>query len=1103
MKSSNTRHQLQQFLLLSAALPLCGALTSCEAAPAQVQAAPIQPDNANGVLDAGVQRVLLSPLDVGSNVGKGAYRMGQLSVEAAPSSVVPKFGQSALVFSGLAESGGAKGDFTVSGAVPGRPQSLGAWMYLAPNANVSSVGFQFYDAEGEGLMFQVPADWTGWKWVEVNFATSPVVQAYAQADKNGKADFPLKDVHVIWFSKNAGTSALTVDALITATQLDQMPATAIQSDMSGAGVGQQGQPLSSQLVLTNYGAQSVNPRVDFSIQRDSEFFSQASPDPVYGSDLALGTKSWTEVAGQKVEEGSLTDGKEWTNVRPSFPKGGGTEAFQYVDLGRVRQISRLTYLAGDGNWAWKVDVSASQDGQNYQPVPELQGVNVHNQWGQQAFPGVKAFPARFIRLRYHKDGEKVGDFAMFSSLSVYSGVGDQNLDFPKIGEVVGTGSLSPKIAAHDFTQVPLHSDKPLSPGNYLLAVRIKDAGKTQLTYRHFLVMPEPLKTLSAASRFGLNTNNYTYAPWHRQLGIGWVRFENMKWPMISPKPNTFVYTGVAPWNLNHDQIVSAFRAQNINFLPFLFQSPEYATSAPADVQKNRDSYPPKDNAQMADFVFQTVARYGSKKHPASELETTDQKSGLNQINTYEIWNEPNLNDPGWGPWVGTNDQYNALFRASAEAVKRADPAARVTNGGFAGIDIETVNTLLKPYADGKKPLDFVDVLNVHFYSGRTAPELSNNDPNADRSGSKEGVRTYEDDLRRLITWRDTNKPGLPIWMSETGYDSAGPFGTNERYQAAYLPRDIMMALAAGIEKVIVFRDSGSSPSMFAASGVVRDDDSFKPSWFTYATLIRQLDGVQTGALRLPYPDPNVRLYAWTRGQETILSAWAIENAATLKLQLGQSTVTDAFGASRQTKVAGDLPLSMFPVYIKNIGNPATIQGLVAQAKREESARKAQQQHLAKTLAYLFDFGSKDKVGTIDIGNTRSFTPVISTDLYDEAKGYGFFPEAADHDDSRHWISDALETDSTRMSPAKNFRFKARPGRYQLRLKIQPQSPAKLFIKGLAGGDQTLPITPDGPPVTLDVQVGNDPISVSNDGYGDLFWLTMVAESGAAPAKTTR
>ena len=88
------------------------------------------------------------------------------------------------------------------------------------------------------------------------------------------------------------------------------------------------------------------------------------------------------------------------------------------------------------------------------------------------------------------------------------------------------------------------------------------------------------------------------------------------------------FHGVAPWNLQHDDIVKAYHDQGMNFLPFLFQTPEYATSAPASVQKNRESYPPKDNAQMADFVFQTVARYGSRNAPGGGTQDERQKDRL-------------------------------------------------------------------------------------------------------------------------------------------------------------------------------------------------------------------------------------------------------------------------------------------------------------------------------------------------------------------------------------------------------------------------------------------------------------------------------------------
>ena len=75
----------------------------------------------------------------------------------------------------------------------------------------------------------------------------------------------------------------------------------------------------------------------------------------------------------------------------------------------------------------------------------------------------------------------------------------------------------------------------------------------------------------------------------------------------------------------------------------------------------------------------------------------------------------------------------------------------------------------------------------------------------------------------------------------------------------------MMMLAAGIDKVQVFRETGSGGNLFSASGVIRDDQSLKPSWFTYATLIRQLDGVTERMSKIAFPDSNVRAYLWKRG----------------------------------------------------------------------------------------------------------------------------------------------------------------------------------------------------------------------------------------------
>ena len=122
-----------------------------------------------------------------------------------------------------------------------------------------------------------------------------------------------------------------------------------------------------------------------------------------------------------------------------------------------------------------------------------------------------------------------------------------------------------------------------------------------------------------------------------------------------------------------------------------------------------------------------------------------------------------------------------------------------------------------------------------FSSGQNPPETAREDDNARLTSST----TFPQDIEELTAWRDQHAPRMPIWMTETGYDSAGPFGTSEAIQAARLPRVVMLCLAFGVDKVFVYRESGSTPSRHACSGLLRNDFSQKPSWFTFGTLVRQ------------------------------------------------------------------------------------------------------------------------------------------------------------------------------------------------------------------------------------------------------------------------
>ncbi len=258
-----------------------------------------------------------------------------------------------------------------------------------------------------------------------------------------------------------------------------------------------------------------------------------------------------------------------------------------------------------------------------------------------------------------------------------------------------------------------------------------------------------------------------------------------------------------------------------------------------------------------------------------------------------------------------------------EGARRADPNLIVTSCGWAGVELATLKQMTDyRYEDGKCPLDLVDVINVHFYSGVQEPETALEDPNIRKEKTSAPEMTYLDQLEQLIQWRNQHKPEAEIWMTETGNDVGGPIGLTERKQAAKLPRVTMITLAQGIDKVFIYRESGSQPSMHAGAGLIRDDGTLRPSWFTMATMMRQLQGFNGKAERIPHADKNVWILKWSEGDRSVVAAWTIGEKTSMKLSevaAGQklSIIVDAFGhQSEANDLEQSVELTEFPVYLR-------------------------------------------------------------------------------------------------------------------------------------------------------------------------------------------
>ena len=678
------------------------------------------------------------------------------------------------------------------------------------------------------------------------------------------------------------------------------------------------------------------------------------------------------------------------------------------------------------------------------------------------------------------------------------------IEIPSTGSVVDQVNLTAQVGANESKTIELKSNEPLEVGFYLLGATISDVGQNQyyLITVHQIVLHEALPEINADSRFGMNVSNLDYIDMNRRLGVGWIRFENLKWAFINPGKDQFAFDGsVGPWHVKMDETLSSYKEAGFQTVGYFLKTPWWASSAPSDVKRSRKlAYPPADYANYADAVFQTIARYGSVEHPESELKSKNKKSGLGTLNMLEFWNEANLNNPKWGFWVGTQPEYFEMFRPAAEAAKKADPDTMISHSSYAGLGLDLVDQLRTyTYEDGSHPLDYTDIINVHLYTGKQLPELAAQDPNAQRTGkSMKGTPRIESDLAALNIWRNQFKPGTEIWLTETGYDVGGPIGGTLRMQAAKLPRALMMSMANGVDKIFWYREKGSDPSMHGGAGLLANDELPQPSWLTFATLIRELHGAdRNDCLQLPYPDENIRLYLWKTDQGPVLTAWAIQNGGTVDLPLGKVTQTDAFGYKSEVTLDSPWEVNDFPIYLSGIELSGRLLELKDQAVQLKTA-EMRMIEASKDMNYaLLDFGSQDSPGLLrGHGIIRPFETYTSEDTYEAGAQNGFSKPARQDGTVGHLARYPLFSDYTRFDANTEFTVELDPGTYEVEGRAKQVSKGELLLQitDASGKTEGYQIgKPEGilPNIGGVFTVKQGPVRIHCNGYMDLSWLSLV------------
>ena len=879
------------------------------------------------------------------------------------------------------------------------------------------------------------------------------------------------------------------------------PGSGLRITTTTSDVAEPGQELIQQLLAENGDDVERTLKVHFTVQANPRFLTPQVPDPVLGFDHAQGLHPTVTVDGKDGGDALTSDGDDQTGF--GTPWGNGFhEAVVTLDLTQVRKVSAVRLIAGDANWVWEADASTSTDGTTYTPVAGAQGLDLHGKWGTTEVPWSAPLAVRWLRLRFHHNGTTTNQIRLPSTIQVFDGAANDQMTIPQVGQTVLTGDASVVVPARGQAELALRGTTALGTGAYLIGMEVDAGGRHELRLANRFVRPSDQVDTAKTRRFGMNSSEINLAAELRRCGFGWIRFENAKWQMFCPDRATMAFDGsVAPWHVNLDQIFGAYQKLGMQVLPYVFQTPDWASSAPEKITRNRAGWPPTENADYEDAIYQLVARFGRAKVAADTLKTTDKKSGLGLIDAVELWNEPNLEGPDWAPFVGPLTQYFDVLRAGAAGARRADPTLPISACGFAGLDLQVVGQLADHhYADGTTPLDAVDIINVHFYSGREEPEICGWDPNVDRNGPPAGVLTYPEQLAALVAWRDQHKPKAQIWLTETGYDVGGPIGRTERHQAGKLPRCIMLALAAGIDKVFIYREKGSTPSMHAGAGLLRNDGSLRASWFTIATLLRQFQGIPGGALRLPTADRSTWLYLWRDGTRQVVTGWTIGGTAALGVDLGKATGCDAFGRPLDLSAGtAAVQLNEFPTYLDvTTASPALTQ-LIAKATADEAARKLTWKKLSDAPMALFDFGSADHVGMFySSGMPRRFTAIGKDQVWDEKLGYGFDKPALSNEDA-HWIADPLTRDGCKVDPGIVFRVRLPAGTHQLRIYAEALGqggPIEVVVTA-AGTTQTVTTDTTTHLAELNVGGGAEPVQISLKGYGILRWMSAIGTAADA------
>lgn len=245
------------------------------------------------------------------------------------------------------------------------------------------------------------------------------------------------------------------------------------------------------------------------------------------------------------------------------------------------------------------------------------------------------------------------------------------------------------------------------------------------------------------------------------------------WTVIDRIFDTYLRAGAKPF------VEIGFMPQALSSKPDPYK-PVWSPGANFDRYYVGWSYPPRDYAKWATLV-QSWVTHSVEKYGRAEVESW----------YWEVWNEPDISY-----WHGTPEEYDKLYDATAAAVKRALPTAKIGGPASTGPASARAAAFLRQFLEhcdrNATPLDFIS------YHAKGRPSVVTGHV---RMGIDKEVADVEAGARIVASFSKFRN--LPIVLSEADPEGCAACSARVYPQNAYRNGPLYASYTAAMLKNIV------------------------------------------------------------------------------------------------------------------------------------------------------------------------------------------------------------------------------------------------------------------------------------------------------------